>query len=183
MKQKKIMSWKECDIEIGTPGTNDAFPADNALTNLGVIKDGTAELVSTAGDTLQARGTGGFLVAEEEGEGSYEIRARLIEPADSIYTLLGVGTVDGTSGDLQVKTHLVDGQFAVKVSPKNVGAKGIKAPLTSISFRPGRSDKEGDFLDLVFKMIYSDTLGYWYSRFTKPAPVSAGGGGSGSSTT
>ena len=62
--------------------------------------------------------------------------------------------------------------FSVKVTPKNVGAKGIKAPKTNIIYKPGWSEEEGNFADLTFEILFGEQ-DYWYSRFTKAA--AAGG--------
>ena len=78
-------------------------------------------------------------------------------------------------GEQKVKTHIVPGDKSLKVTPKNKGAKGIKAPLTRISVQPIYDEEQGNALLLTFKIfkttgIPADMDGkdqnYWYSRFT-----------------
>ena len=165
---KKIMAWSECNIEIGKTGANDAMATD--LTSIGTIKDKSSSLEPSDGDALEAKSTGGHTVAKEVQEGGFKLVTRVIEPEDSLLTTLGLGEVK--EGDFNVKTHIVDGDFSVKVTPKNVGAKGIKAPKTNITYKPGWSEEEGNYADLEFEILHGEA-GYWYSRFTKAA--AAGG--------
>ncbi len=158
------MSWSKCLIEIGKTGTDDAFP--ETLKSVGTIKDKSTTLETSDGDTLEAKATGGILVAKETQEGGYTLTTRIIEPEDSLFVDLGLGEV--TASDLDVKTHIVSEDYAVKVTPKNIGAKGIKAAKASVSFKPGYSEEEGHFVDLTFDILMPST-GVWYTRFTKTA--------------
>ena len=162
------MAWSECEIEIGKTGANDAMAT--SLTSIGTIKDKSSSLEPSEGDALEAKSTGGHTVAKEQQEGGFRLTTRVIEPEDSLLTTLGLGTAD--TDEFNVKTHIVDGDFSVKVTPKNVGAKGIKAPKTNITYAPGWSEEEGNYADLTFDILFGEQ-DYWYSRFTKKA---AGGG-------
>ena len=89
-------------------------------------------------------------------EGGFTLKTRVIEP-DELYSTLELGeevTAEGEDkGDFKVKTHLVDGDWSVKVTPKNVGARGIKVPLSSIAFKPGYSEEDGNYADLEFEIF------------------------------
>lgn len=161
---KKIMSWSKCQIEIGRTGENDTMAI--TLTSIGTIKDKSSTLEPSEGDTLEAKATGGELVAKESLEGGYQLKTRVIEPTDELLTTLGIGEASGD--DFNVKTHIVEGDWSVKVTPKNVGATGIKAPKTSIKYAPGWSEEEGNYADITCDILMG-AGDYWYSRFKKPA--------------
>lgn len=161
------MSWSKCKIEIGTAVSGGAS-MPTALSSVGVIKDKSTTLEPSDGEVLEMKQTGGRRVAKEEGEGGYVLKTRIIEPTDELYTTLGLGSVDSTSTELQVKTHVVSGNFGVKLTAKNIGAKGIKAPFTSISFKPGYSEEDGQYVDLEFEILQG-AAAYWYSKFTVKA--------------
>lgn len=160
------MGWSKCSVEIGATGADDAMAS--SLTDVGKIKDKSAILEPTQGEVLEGKATGGELVAREETEGGLALTIRVIEPPNSLFTTLGLGDVNVE--DFDVNTHIVSGDFSVQVTPKNVGAIGIKAPKTQVSFRPGWSDGEGGYVDLVFTIIKT-SAGKWYTRFVKPAPT------------
>lgn len=160
----KIMAWSKCTIEIGDTGASDAMAT--ALVSVGTVKDKSSSLEPSDGDSLEAKASGGELVAKELLEGGFKLKTRVIEPEDALYTALGLGTV--ATDELQVKTHVVSEYQSVKVTPKNVGAKGIKAPKTLVSFKPGWSEEDGNYVDLEFDILKGDAA-YWYSKFTKAA--------------
>lgn len=156
------MAWSKCLIEIGlNPAEGDA-----TLTSIGTILNQSSSLSAEAGDTMQMIATGGEVVAEEEQEGTVQLVTTVIEPEASLLTLLGIAT----SND--IKTHIVDGNWTVKLTPKNVGARGIMAKNASIVYQPAWSEENGNQAILTFKFHKEDS-GVWYSYFTKAA--AAGG--------
>lgn len=162
----KIMAWSECSIKIGPTGADDAMAA--VLNSIGTIKDKTASLEASEGDVMKATASGGAIVAQEQLEGGFVLKSRVIEPENEFYSTLGLGDISGI--DLIVKTHVVAGNYSVKLEPKNVGAKGIEAPKTSIKFTPGYSEEEGNYLDLEFTILKTEGASpYWYKRVTKLA--------------
>lgn len=168
------MAWSKCVIEIAKTLANDIFN-EAGLTDIGIIKDKSTTLEPGDGDTLEAKATGGEVVGHEVLEGTYTLKTRLIEPNEDIYTLLGLGAP--SSSDFNVTTHIVDGDWSVRVTPKNVGARGIKVPVTNIAAKPGYSEEEGNYLDLEFNFLKGDQ-GYWYTRFIKAAPAATPAAGS-----
>jgi hypothetical protein len=80
--------------------------------------------------------------------------------------MLGLG--ETSSDEFQIKTHLVEDYWSVKVTPQNIGARGIKAPKCNVSYKPGWSEEEGNFADLTFEILHGDA-NYWYSIFTNSA--------------
>lgn len=163
---KIIMSWSKCGIEIGDTGANDAMAA--TLTSVGEVKDKSASIESSEGDSLEMKSTGGETVAKETQEGGQTLKFRVIEPADALYTRLGIGSVD--SDEYSVETHVVDKEMSVKVTPKNVGAKGIKAPKCSVSVQPGWSEEDGHYIDFTMEILHGAQVDgqskpYWYKKF------------------
>lgn len=166
---KVIMAWSTCLIEIGKTKDDDTF-ADDPLNDIGIVKYQSTTLETSEGDQLKAQETGGGVVAQEDMEGGYTLNTRIIEPSNAFFEFLGLGTnvADSANGEFRIKTHIVAGDYSVKVTPKNIGARGIMAPKTHISFKPGYSEEEGNYLDLSFEILQGNA-GYWYSRFTKKA--------------
>lgn len=143
------MSWSKCKIEIGKTGGNDAMA--ETLTDIGTINDKSTTLATEDGETLTATATGGVVVAEEEGEPTVTLTTRVKEPSFTLETLLTGNAV--VSDELVVKTNVVNDDFSVKLTPKNIGAIGIKARRAHVSWRPGSSEEEGHYVDLTFKFL------------------------------
>lgn len=159
---KIIMSWSKCKIEVGKTGDNDAMAT--ILTNIGTINDKSTTMSTEDGETLTATATGGIVVAEEEGEPVVSITTRVKEMSFDIEEMF-TGAEKGTdSADLTVKTNVVSDDFSMKLTPKNIGAIGIKARRTHVSFRPGSSEEEGQYVDLTFKILACED-GELYKKF------------------
>lgn len=162
MATKIIMSWSKCKIEVGKTGDDDAMAAE--LTDIGVINNQSTTLASEDGDTLTATATGGIVVAEEEGEPTVTLTTRVKEMSFDVEKLFTGATVSEDSNELTVKTNVVSEDFSVKLTPKNIGAIGIKARRTHVSFRPGSSEEEGAYVDLTFKILACSD-GELYKKF------------------
>ena len=168
------MSWSKCKIEIGKTGENDAMAT--SLANIGVINDKSTTLSTEDGEVLEAKATGGVTVAMEEGEHSYIITTRVKEMDFTTEASLIGGTVGGSGGDeLTVKSNIIADDYSVKLTPKNIGAIGIKARKTHVTFKPGSSEEEGNFVDLTFRIL-ACADGELYKKFR----VKASDWGSGS---
>lgn len=175
MAKKKIMGWSKCKGRIARTPDDETMAKDADLQSVGTIKDKSATLEPSDGDVLEAKATGGETVAKETQEGGYLLKMRIIEPDDSLYEFFGLGEADKQSDEFRVKTHVIEGEFSVEVEPKNVGAVGIRAPKTNVSFKPGWSEEEGNYVDLEFEIIKTEPEtgeGYWYSRFRKQPKTS-----------
>lgn len=160
-KNRIIMSWSKCKIDLA-PMPDDESMADSGLFNVGIIRNNTTSLSAEDGDALQAIETGGAIVAEERQEGTFSLSTEIIEPSDDLYVNLGLGRKSGE--DLLVDTHVVPGYYSLKLTPKNIGAKGIKIPKASISVTPAFGDDTGHALTLNLSILKGDA-GYWYSKF------------------
>lgn len=165
-KKDLVMAWSKCKIAIAKTPEGDTMATE--LTDIGIIHNNTTELSASEGDALQAIESGGAIVAEEKLEGTFEISTEVIEPSDELYTMLGIGTKnsgsDTSDEELKVSTHVVPGYFSMKLTPKNLGAKGIKAPKCSVSVAPAFGDDTGHALTLTFSVLQGDA-GYWYSKY------------------
>jgi hypothetical protein len=151
MKRKKIiMSWSQVIVEAGPTGADDAM--STKLFSVGTINDKSTTLTSSDGDSLEAKATGGVIVAEEDGEPSIEVTTRVKEmdfDTEGLFT----GAVQNDDGELVVSTNKVEDDFSLKITPKNIGAKGLKARRCHVKFRPGQSEEEGNYVDLTFKIL------------------------------
>ena len=175
MAKKIIMSWSKCKIEVGKTGEGDAMATE--LKSIGTIKDKSTTLATEDGETLTAIATGGVVVAEEEGEPIITVTTRVKEmDFDTEKTFTGAEkSVDGD--ELTVKTNVVPEDFSFKLTPKNIGATGIKCRRSHVSFRPGSSEEEGQYVDLTFKILVCED-GELYKKFkVKAADWNAQAGG------
>lgn len=162
MAKKIIMSWSKCKIEVGKTGAADAMATE--LFELGHIKDKTTTLATEDGAKLTATATGGVVVAEEEGEPQVTITTRIMEMPFDIESKLTGAVLDENSEELTVKTNIVPEDYSVKVTPKNIGATGVKVRRAHISFRPGSSEEEGQYVDVTLKILACED-GELYKKF------------------
>ena len=167
------MSWSKCKIEIGKTGANDAMAA--SLADIGTIDDKSTTLTSEDGDKLEAKATGGIVVATEEGEHIYTINTRVKEMDFATEASLNGGTV--ASDELTVKTNIVSDNYSVKLTPKNIGAIGIKARKCHVVMKPGSSEEDGHFVDLTFTIL-ACADGELYKKFRVKAADWPSGGSS-----
>lgn len=149
--KKIIMSWSKCKIEVGKTGDDDAMATQ--LSDVGTINDKSTTLATEDGETLTATATGGIVVAEEEGEPVVTITTRVKEMDFDKENMFTGATISEDRNELTIKTNVVSDYFSVKLTPKNIGAIGIKARRTHVSFRPGSSEAEGSYVDLKFKIL------------------------------
>lgn len=157
-----IMSWSKCKIEVANTPDDESFPI--SLTNIGTINDKSTTLATDDGETLTATATGGIVVAEEQGEPTVTITTRVKEMDFDKEAMFTGATVSEDKTELTVKTNVVASDFAVKLTPKNVGAIGIKARRTHVSFKSGSSEEEGAYVDLTFKILACSD-GELYKKF------------------
>ena len=157
-----IMSWSKCKIEVAKTPDDESFPT--SLTDIGTINDKSTTLATEDGETLTATATGGIVVAEEEGEPTVTITTRVKEMDFDKEAMFTGATVSEDKTELTVKTNVVASDFAVKLTPKNVGAIGIKARRTHVSFKSGSSEEEGAYVDLTFKILACSD-GELYKKF------------------
>ena len=164
MAKKVIMSWSKCKIELGKTGADEAMATE--LFNIGTIKDKSTSMTTEDGDTLQAVATGGIVVSEEEGEPQVSITTRIMEMDFDTESKLTGAEKSGASGSetLKVTTNVIADDYSLKLTPKNIGATGIKARRTHISFRPGSSEEEGQYVDVTFKILACED-GELYTKF------------------
>ena len=162
-----IMSWSECSIEIGKTGAADAMAA--SLSSIGTIKDKSTTMEVTDGESLEARATGGKIVAYDEGEGIVRLTTRIIEPDFATLATILDATHDTTAGELKIKSLIVADPYSVKVTPKNVGGVGVKARKCHVKYKEGYSESEGQYGDFTFTFLECAD-GELYTKFKKTAP-------------
>lgn len=163
MKRKKIiMSWSECRVEVGYTGEGDAMATE--LVSVGTINDKSTTLATADGETLEAKASGGKTVAREEGEPVVTITTRVKEMDFDTEGFFTGATKSADGSELDVTTNVVQHECSVKVTPKNIGAIGVKAPRCSVTFRPGSSEDEGHYVDLTFTVLETES-GTYYKKF------------------
>lgn len=163
-KDKVIMAWSKCKIELAPIPEDESMADDSAFFDVGYIRTNTTSLSSNEGDALQAIETGGAIIAEEKQEGDFALATEVIEPSANLYTNLGIGVIDENGDDINVTTHIVPGNYCLKLTPKNLGAMGIKAPKCSVSVAPAFGDDTGNALTLNIPILQG-SAGYWYKKF------------------
>lgn len=166
-KPRIVAIWQECEIEIAPALDTETFPTEG-LASIGVIKEKTTTLETSDGETLELKGSGGHTVDIVETEGGYALKTTVIEP-DALYKTLGLSDTDLATGEQDIKTHVVDARYAVKLTPKRVGGIGVKAPVTMVSFKPSGSEEEGGAAEVTFTFIKPQASATWYTRFKKAA--------------
>ncbi len=147
------MSWGFCEIEIGKTGIADAMAL--ALVSIGTIKEKTVTLEMADGEKLQAYASGHKLVAQEEQDGDITVTARVIEPDFEFLATLLDSDYDDTEGaeELVVRSLVISDNYSVVITPKNVGATGIKIRKASVKIRKGVSEEEGQYADITFSVL------------------------------
>lgn len=161
MNKNLIMSWGNCKIEVARATSSQTFP--NILTDIGTINEKSTSLTTEDGESLTATATGSIIVAMQDGEPTVTLTTRIKEmdfDKESMFT----GAKQIIDGELDVITNVVIGEFAFKLTPHNVGAIGIKARRTQVSFKSGSSEEEGDYVDLSFKILPCND-GELYKKF------------------
>lgn len=154
-------------ITIGKTGDNDAMA--DTLESVGTIKDKSTSLESAEGEVLEAKATGGKLVAREQQDGDITLTTRIIEPDFAFLAKLLDATHDSTKDELKVKSLIVTDNYSVEVTPKNIGATGIRARKTSVAYKEGYSEEEGMYADLTFTFLECGDDGELYTKFKKKA--------------
>ena len=144
MAKKIIMSWSKCKIEVGKTGDDEAMAA--TLTDVGTINDKSTTL------------------ATEDGEPVVTLTTRVKEMDFDKEKMFNGAEVSADGDELTVKTNVVSDDFSVKLTPKNIGAIGIKIRRSHVSFRPGSSEEEGSYVDLTFKVLACSD-GELYKKF------------------
>lgn len=161
-KDKLIMAWSKCRVQLAPMPDDESMADDSEFFDVGIIRQNTTSLTSNEGDSLQAIETGGAIVAEEKQEGDFSLSTEVIEPTNELYKNLGIGVIDGD--DVNVTTHIVPGNYCMKLTPKNLGAMGISAPKVSVSVSPAFGDDTGNALTLAMSIL-NGAAGYWYKKF------------------
>lgn len=161
---KIIMAWSKCKVEIGDTGEGDAFAVD--LFYVGKIRNQTTTLASNDGDTLTETASGGEVVAMEQLDGTYQLQTTVIEPSAELYEKLGIARPEDENGEQEVLTHVVDGDRSIKVTPKNKGAKGIKAPVCRISVAPASDEQDGNGVVITANIIKTTGIDPVYKKKT-----------------
>lgn len=159
-----VMSWSECSIVMGKTGTADAMA--DTLVSVGTIKDKSTSMETAQGEKMEARATGGKLVGYETGQGVLTLTTRIIEPDFASLATMIDATNNTEAGELTIKSLLVNDQYSIKVSPKNIGGTGIRARKCHIEYKEGYSESEGHFADLKFTVM-TCADGELYTKFKK----------------
>lgn len=166
MANKLIMSWSKCSIRIGKTGESDAM--SNELKSIGIINDKSTTLEVGEGEKLQAKASGGIVVAQETSEGEITLKARVKEPAFDFESGLTGAALNAAGDELTVRTHIIQEDMSVEVTPKNIGATGIRVRKSSMTYKPGYSEDEGHYADVTWTVLACEDEEL-YTKFKKKA--------------
>jgi hypothetical protein len=162
-KSQIIAIWLGGKCEIA-PVTEDESMPSEGFVEIGISKQKQTTLEATEGESFELKGSGGSTVDIIETEGGFQLKTVVIKPT-TLYKTLGLTEDEyDASGRMKVKTHVVEKRFAMRFTPKRVGAMGVEAPVTQVSFKPGGAEEEGDSAEVTFKFIHG-AQDYWYERF------------------
>ncbi|MCC8155481.1 MAG: hypothetical protein LIP01_15640 [Tannerellaceae bacterium] len=164
MANTRIMSWSECDIKIGKTGANEAMATD--LKSIGTIKDKSTTLESAEGEVLEAKATGGKMIARQELDGTITLTTRVIEPEFEFLSGILNSVLNEDKDELKVNSLVVPEDFSVQVTPQNVGATGVRIRKASLAYKEGYSEEEGMYADLTFTVL-ACADGELYTKFKK----------------
>ena len=159
-----IMSWSKCTIEIGKTGADDAMAL--SLQSIGTIADRSTSLESADGEVLEMKATGGVTVAKEQSEGEITLTTRIIEPDFAFLASLIDANHDDIEDKLTVKSQIVNDPYSVKLTPKNTGATGLEIRKSSVTYKDGYSEEEGQYADVTFTILVCAD-GELYTKFKK----------------
>lgn len=94
---------------------------------------------------------------------------------DTLTITLGVALAIGdvlyetdVNGNLLFKTNVVADQWSVEITPKNIGATGVRVRKTALTYKEGYSEDDGQYADLTFTIIACND-GELYTKFKKTA--------------
>lgn len=99
----------------------------------------------------------------DTSNGSYDVLTITLGAAVALAEELFESNSDGS---VLVRSNVVPIAYSVEVTPKNVGANGIRARKCAVSYKEGWSEDEGSFADLTF-IFMTCADGALYSKFKK----------------
>lgn len=162
-----IMSWGQCDVQTGATAANDNLSTN--LASIGTVKEKSVAIEQDDGEKLQAYATGHILVAQEEQDGDIRATVRVIEPDLSFLgELFDADFTDVGSESLKVRSMLVSGNYSLQITPKNIGAKGMRIRKSNVKVRFGITEDEGFYADFTFTIVACED-GELYELFEKAA--------------
>ncbi len=144
---KKII-WAMCNFAIGKCGANGELAT--TFADIGDAEENTTTMATDQGEVKELKKSGGVLVDRIEQEGVTYIETTLIDPT-TLYQTLGLGTNSDTK--VRVKTHVVEGNYSMRLTPLRTGGYGIEAPCTQISFLPQGEEAKGAAVKVRFTFL------------------------------
>ena len=92
---------------------------------------------------------------------------------DLLTITLGAALVTGdilfesnSNGNYLLKTNVIADEWSMEITPKNIGATGVRARKTSVLYKEGFSEDEGHYADVTFTIIQCAD-GELYTKFKK----------------
>jgi hypothetical protein len=94
---------------------------------------------------------------------------------DNLTITLGAATTTGdilfecdVNGNLLLKSNIIPENWSVEITPKNIGATGVRIRKTSVAYKEGYSEDEGAYADITFSVLQCADLEL-YTKFKKTA--------------
>lgn len=138
------MKWGKPKIE-AIKLVNGAIPTGTGITwiQLENPKDGTTTLSVTEGNKQEAITEGGEVIATRKHANKYTLKTTLFDTG-------GTKPIEDTNG-------VVDGEYAVRITPEAVGAKGRLIERASVSLMETYTPTDGVLWEYTFEGLKPET--------------------------
>lgn len=135
----------------------------------------TASLI--AATTIQVEKGSGAYVGAYLSDGTKKAAITAIDTTNGTHDVLTITLGAATSigdilyqtnaaGDLLYKTNVVSKDWSVEITPKNIGATGVRIRKASVSYKEGYSEDDGQYADFEFTVLQCAD-GELYTKYKK----------------
>ena len=143
---------------------------------LGVaVKVKTAALANAT--TIQVEKGSGAYIGMYLSDGTAKAAITNIDKTNATYDVLtislgaavAVGDIlyqSDSNGNLLYKTNVIAKDWSVEITPKNTGATGVRIRKSSVTYKEGYSEDDGQFADVEFTVLQCAD-GELYTKFKK----------------
>ena len=101
----------------------------------------------------------------DKTNGSYDVLTITLGAAVALGEIL---YQSDANGNLLYKSNVTSNNYSVEITPKNVGATGVRIRKASLAYKDGYSEDEGHYAELTFTVI-ACADGELYTKFKREA--------------